>query len=260
MRALRSISGRVLLRVQDDLTASSALKQKREAPGRTEPARANEQQEMVPVAGVQVTAGPSSATTDKEGKFLLRNLPAGDLNVSIKPVRSVPQGINIPTGSVKLPVEPVQIQGATIVVTNAELLPYLTEEMLTAPTTRAQQAIRSAYTRARERDKQQSPLPLAGSSRLQPKAASPTPIAPGLQPNQAAPSPAVVARAPAQSVPPQQASTAATIPPSVAVRSGEQPAISYEISRAICASMPSLGEAAQCFNQLKRTEAANSKK
>src|SRR5207237_3326343 len=34
IRDLRSISGRVLLRVQDDLPASSALKQKREAPGR----------------------------------------------------------------------------------------------------------------------------------------------------------------------------------------------------------------------------------
>ena len=262
MRALRSIGGRVLLRVQDDVAANSAttLKQNRAPSGHSQSSPEKEEPEMVPVAGVRVTAGPSTATTDKEGKFLLRNLPAGDLNVSIRPVRSVPAGINIPTGSVKLPPEPIQIQGATIVVTNAELLPYLTDDMLKAPTARGQQAIASAYTRAHERDKQQPSVGVTVSSAPQPK--SPSPTQPPLQQKQPPMPPVTKTLVPAQVQPvtKAQASTAATIAPPV-VRSGEQKTISYDaVSRAICQSMPSLGEAAQCFNQLKRTAATNSQK
>src|SRR5262249_10818943 len=115
MRALRSISGRVLLRVPADLANAIAPTAKLKQPRATSAQPENEDQEMIPVAGVQVTAGPTTVTTDKDGQFLLRNLPAGELSVSIHPVRSVPAGINIPTGNVKLPPEPVQIQGATIV-------------------------------------------------------------------------------------------------------------------------------------------------
>ena len=261
MRALRSISGRVLLRVPADLTSSSSTSAKLKQPRVPLVQPENEEQEMIPVAGVEVTAGPTTATTDKDGKFLLRNLPAGDLSVSIKPVRSVPTGISIPTGNVKLPPEPVQIQGATIVVTNAELLPYLTDDILKAPTGRAQQAIASAYTRARERDREQPPVALASSPTAQPKAALPARTEPILQRNQPAPSQvAAVVPAPAQPINKQQASTAATIAPPVVVRSGEK-AISYDaVNRAICESMPSLGEAAQCFNQLKRAAATNAQK
>src|SRR5947209_5444486 len=67
MRALRSIGGRVLLRVQDDVAANSAttLKQNRAPSGHSQSSPENEEPEMVPVAGVRVTAGPSTATTDK---------------------------------------------------------------------------------------------------------------------------------------------------------------------------------------------------
>ena len=263
MRALRSISGRVLLRVQDDLATSSpkALRQTRATSGRSQSSPENEEQEMIPVAGVQVIAGPSTATTDKDGKFLLRNLPAGDLNVSIRPVRSVPEGINIPSGSVKLPTEPVQIQGATIVVTNAELLPYLTDDILKVPTARAQQAITSAYNHAREREKQQPRIAFPVSSAPQPKVASTTRTEPQQQKEPAPHVAETVVPAQVQPVIRQQASTAATIAPPVVVRSSEQKAISYDaVSRAICQSMPSLGEAAQCFNQLKRTAATNKQK
>ena len=212
---------------------------------------------MIPLAGVQVIAGPIMATTDKDGKFLLRNLPAGDLNVSIKPVRSVPTGITLPTGSVKLPPEPVQIQGATIVVTNAELLPYLTDDMLRVPTAGAQQAIASAYTRAREREKQ-LPVAVASAPAAQPKPTLPAKTEPALQPNEPTSTHvAAVVPAPVQPVS-KPATTGAPVAPPAAVHSDQQ-AISYDaINRAICESMPSLGEAAQCFNQLKR--AANPQK
>jgi len=261
LRALRSISGRVLLRVQDDLTTGAAktLSGKQSAPTSGRPR--SEEPEMIPVAGAQVTAGPSTATTDKDGNFLLRNLPAGDLNVSIRPVRSVPADINIPTGRVKLPPEPVQIQGATIVVTNAELLPYLTDDVLKVPTARAQQAITSAYNHAREREKQQPRIAFPVSSAPQPKVASTTRTEPQQQKEPAPHVAETVVPAQVQPLIRQQASTAATIAPPVVVRSSEQKAISYDaVSRAICESMPSLGEAAQCFNQLKRTAATNKQK
>ena len=262
MRALRSISGRVLLKVQDDLATNSpkTLKQKHDASGHTQSSPEAEQPVMIPVAGAQVTAGPTTATTDKDGTFLLRNLPAGDLNVSIKPVRSVPDGINIPTGKVTLPAEPVQIQGATIVVTNAELVPYLTDDVLKAPTAGAQQAIMSAYTHARERETQQPPVAVANAPAPQPKPTLPAKSEPALQPNEPASTHvAAVVPAPVQLVNKQPTAPAAPVAP-VEVHS-EQKAISYDsINRAICESMPSLGEAAQCFNQLKRATGTNPQK
>ena len=163
----------------------------------------------------------------------------------------------------KLQPEPVQIQGATFIVTKTELLPYLTDDVLKAPTALAQQSIASAYTRARERDKQQPPVALASSPTAQTKPAVPVKTEPVFEPSQPAQSPHMVAVVPlpAQPMNKQQASTAATIAPPVVVRSGAQNAISYDaFNRSICESMPSLGEAAQCFNQLKRAAAGTPQK
>src|SRR5262249_21257350 len=40
---------------------------------------------LVPLAGVQITAGYGIAKTDENGNFLLRDLPAGDLTVTLVP-------------------------------------------------------------------------------------------------------------------------------------------------------------------------------
>lgn len=257
MQALRSISGRVLLRVPTELTsaASSTARLKQPLANTSQPE--NEKEEMIPVAGVQVTAGPSTVTTDKDGTFLLRNLPAGDLKVSIRPVRAVPDGINIPTGSLKLPAEPVQIQGATIVVSNADLLPYLTDATLQAPTAHARQAIASAYNRAHDRAKQQ---PSVAVSNATPKAPLPAKIVPALPSSGAQNGNVARALVPVPAPAPAQTSRPATIAPPVA-RGAQQNDISYDaVNRAICSSMPSLGEAAQCFNQLKRNAATTPQK
>jgi len=258
MRALRSISGRVLLRVPADSGTSSPTTAKLKQPGANSVQSRDEEAEMIPVGGVQVTAGQSTATTDKDGNFLLRNLPAGDLKVSIRPVRAVPEGINIPTGSVKLPAEPVQIQGATIVVTNTDLVPYLTDAVMPTPTTGAQKAIASAYSHARARAKEVSPVAMVSTPQAKPSL--PSKIEPPAQHQPSAGSnvakAAVPVPAPAAKLP---ATNETTARPAV-VRTDEK-AISYdEVNRAICASMPSLGEAAQCFNQLKRARAANPQK
>jgi hypothetical protein len=80
---------------------------------------------LVPLAGIQLSAGSAIATTDENGKFLLRDLPAGDLTVTVVPVKSVPEDMKIPSGQVRLPSDPIQVQGATIVISNPDLIPYL---------------------------------------------------------------------------------------------------------------------------------------
>lgn len=135
-RALRSIAGRVLLK-------NSA---------------ASGESSQVPMAGIQISAGFGVVTTDDNGNFLLRDLPAGELTISLVPVRPVPEGMKIPSGVVHMPVEPVQIQGATIVITNPELVPYLlgkTAAQVREDALRA--AARSADQRAVETNSKSAP-------------------------------------------------------------------------------------------------------
>ncbi len=83
---------------------------------------------LVPLAGVRISAGYGVATTDENGNFLLRDLPAGDLTVTILPVKELQPGMKVPEGKVKMPGDPIQVQGATIVITNPELAPYLVDK------------------------------------------------------------------------------------------------------------------------------------
>src|SRR5579864_7287009 len=101
-RALRSIAGRVLLKSAGDGNGA-----------------------LVPIAGVQITAGSGIVTTDENGNFLLRDLPAGELTISLVPLRPLPDGMKVPTGVVRMPADPVEIQGATIVISSPDLVPYL---------------------------------------------------------------------------------------------------------------------------------------
>ncbi|MGC2697796.1 MAG: SdrD B-like domain-containing protein [Candidatus Angelobacter sp.] len=82
---------------------------------------------LVPLAGVQITAGHGIVKTDENGNFLLRDLPAGDLIVTLVPVKELPPGMKVPSGQVKMPSDPIQVQGATIVIGNPDLAPYLLE-------------------------------------------------------------------------------------------------------------------------------------
>jgi len=117
VRALRSIAGRVFLR----LATPTGGKGK---PADLTPAA--EGSNLVPLADAQITAGYGIAKTDKDGNFLLKNLPAGNLSIILVPLQPLPPGLQLPTGSVKMPPEPIQVEGATIVISNPELVPYLT--------------------------------------------------------------------------------------------------------------------------------------
>jgi len=123
LRALRSIGGRVFLKVpksgQVGEQGSAGGKQ-----GTGGPAKGGDYT-LVPMAGIQLQAGSITATSDKNGNFLLRDLPAGDLTVVVVPIRPLPAGMEAPSGAVHLPPEPIQVQGATIVISNPALVPYL---------------------------------------------------------------------------------------------------------------------------------------
>jgi len=102
LRALRSVSGRVVLIPSP-------------APGQAgEPA-------PLPLAGVVVVAGPREAVTDEGGYFILRDLPAGEMSVTLRTPVPLPDGAVPPTGLMRMPFEPTQVNDAVIVIRSADL-------------------------------------------------------------------------------------------------------------------------------------------
>ncbi|HKO19863.1 MAG TPA: SdrD B-like domain-containing protein, partial [Acidobacteriaceae bacterium] len=234
VRALRSISGTVLLRTAIPTSEPADRKRakglKAGSPASTMP---SQEFKLVPLAGVQIAAGPATATTNGEGKFLLRNLPAGELKVTVVPLKPVPAGMNIPSGVVKMPAEPVQVQGATIVISNPELMPYLTGELhngtSSVPTDQVA-TVKHPVLPAK-------PLPSIPTNTVQ----APIPVA----------ATSTTATSPAQVTPKPLPQTDAvgvptTVPDGV-------------LTREVCNQMPSLGEVAQCLRQLKLNSSGDPK-
>jgi len=131
VRALRSIAGRVYLKLPPPATVGHEGKVAVKVPGGQEHQLGQNgtsgegKPVLVPLAGVQLTADHNVVTTDTEGRFILRNLPAGDLLVTLLPVRPLPPGMQVPAGTVPMPKGPIQIDNAVIVITNPALLQYL---------------------------------------------------------------------------------------------------------------------------------------
>ena len=273
LRALRSISGRVLLRVNPAGDSGKTVSAKSSRQGSNAQSGAQELPfTLQPVSGVQIVAGPGTAVTDKDGNFLLRNLPAGELNVTIRPVRNVPQGINIPSGQVKLPAEPVQIQGATIVITNKELLPYLTRQFPGMPAMPAMppEVVVTAKVNQPGVQKKKNVATVAAPSAsgttaggtttvsaspaksakavLAPPATSTSPTSASLS------TPPAPAAFPAISPVTPKAAPVGSAAPNPTAQNGSS--ILWTLTRADCEKLPSLGEAAQCFRQLKQATAS----
>lgn len=134
LRALRSISGHVYLKAEAVDTKPS--RQKRAAlqpatqsvrqPGMSETSSATSV--LRPLPGIHIVTGASAATTDAEGGFVLRHLPAGDIDVRIVPTSQLPPGMTAPSGRVHMPRDPLSVEGASIVISNPELLRYLVPE------------------------------------------------------------------------------------------------------------------------------------
>ena len=235
LRALRSISGQVLLKMKSNIDSVPLSRGKKASSTPASEEDPKQDFKLVPISGVEITAGPATATTDNEGKFLLRNLPAGELNVAVRPVKDAPSDIKIPSGKVKLPPEPVQIQGATIVITNEELLPYLTRDVPGAPRRSAEPSV------------------AAGKPARATPAVVPAPAPVNAVENAKAANPAQ---------PP--ASTLPTVEPPVPGATA-QPVeggtiIDGNLTRAICQQLPSLGEIAHCLQQLKQSRTTGPQK
>lgn len=122
LRALRSIAGHVYLKTPKDSPAAAA-------PGAVVPQGSGpwpgSDYVLVPMPGIHLHAGNSTAVSDEQGSFLLRDLPAGDLTIQVVPVKTMPKGVQAPSGTVHLPAEPIQVQGATIIIGNPDLVPFL---------------------------------------------------------------------------------------------------------------------------------------
>jgi hypothetical protein len=144
VRALRSISGKVFLRISTPARFSDTQKPVGGKADPGESAVAAEETKLVPLADAQITAGYGVVKTDNDGNFLLRNLPAGNLTITLVPLKPLPQGLQLPTGPVKMPPEPIQVEGATIVISNPELVPYLTGKSAEQVRDSAQQTVLKA--------------------------------------------------------------------------------------------------------------------
>ena len=131
MRALRLPSGTVYLKLDQPAEASaasnaaSADSASAQAPSVAAAAGAAAPK-LIPLAGVQIAAGHSAATTDANGRFVLRDLPAGDLMVTLVAIQPMPPELHLPAATVRLPMDSIQINNAEIVITSPQLLPYLT--------------------------------------------------------------------------------------------------------------------------------------
>ena len=148
---------------------------------------------LVPLAGIQISAGSTAATSDKNGVFLLRDLPAGDVGIAVVPIKTPPESMKVPTGTVHMPPEPIEVQGATIVISNPDLVPYLvgktadevrdeaTHEPSPAPQPAKPPHVPSATANSKE----------AVTSEAAPSPALPAPVpkTPGATTSEAAPSP-----------------------------------------------------------------------
>jgi len=129
VQALRSISGHVLMK------RSGANGGKLKIPGIVNGASANgnhndnhngnsapSNEQPVPLAGVRIAVDHTTVTTDQDGAFVLRNLPAGDVFFRILAAHPVPEGVKLPAWEVQLPRDPIFIQGATITISNPDVV------------------------------------------------------------------------------------------------------------------------------------------
>ena len=132
LRALRSVSGYVYLRRERKVTpAAHHPGQKTSAPN---PAEGSPPEYVLePMPGIQVRIGDKQAETNEQGLFLIRDLPAGDLLMTLVARAPLPPGAHLPSGTFRMPKEPTQVRDIKVVVTNAALAASLVEQPKAVP-------------------------------------------------------------------------------------------------------------------------------
>jgi hypothetical protein len=100
VRALRSLSGRIVLQKAGEKTPT-------------------------PLAGVRLRVEDQVVVTDSEGRFVFRNLTAGEHVLSVVPYAEPPKELPAPAGRFKMPMEPTNLEGVSIVINNPDLVSYL---------------------------------------------------------------------------------------------------------------------------------------
>jgi hypothetical protein len=219
LRALRSIAGRVFLRSHNGKGGGLKIPGIVNGPSRG----AEDNAALEPLAGVKLAVGNNTTITGPEGNFLLRNLPAGEVVLTMVPAIPVLAGVNIPSWRIRLPRDPIQIQGATIIISNPDLLRYLVPEKKAERRPATGQAPIAEIERVERAVVAPGATRVAGAMQSAPRANSPTrlgssppPVTPA--PVKGAPQarPAAAAR-PAVATAPQPR----TVPPPPAPRSSQ---------------------------------------
>jgi hypothetical protein len=82
--------------------------------------------ELRPLAGVALKVGERTVTTGQDGTFLVRDLPAGEVQIRVLCCAGeVPSGLRLPSGVIRLGRDPQQLENVNITITNSELLTYI---------------------------------------------------------------------------------------------------------------------------------------
>jgi hypothetical protein len=216
---------------------------------------------FLPLADVQIRANETVAKTDAAGNFLLRNLPAGKVAISLVATKPLPEGLKLPSGELNLPADPIQVQGASIVISNPDLIPYLTTQPLPKePGVPPNQSAPILQGKALPADPAKS---ARNSSVLNTQPAQHSdPVAPSLaataKPALSATSAPTVSTAGSIATTKLPSSIASGQIAEIAVVKPVPPAVgisqtaSWGVTKTIdCSNLPSLGETARCYAQMR---------
>jgi hypothetical protein len=273
VRALRSIAGRVLLRMPSSPSQTAQLGSSHKT-NVALPARGVQEKQknalapqsndggfvLIPLADVQIRANEAVVKTDQEGNFLIRNLPAGKVAISLLPVKPLVEGMKLPSGEVNLPADPIEVQGASIVISNPELVPYLTTQPLpngpgvapdkSAPLLQGRVLPGNpAKSSPKTSMLKEQPVPNQGPI-VPPAVTSAKAVAslPSSSPAAIAPRTIGISELPSSTASSRLAQVAAAVPAAPMIA---QTTPSAAIPKAIdCSTLPSLGETARCYKQL----------
>jgi hypothetical protein len=167
----------------------------------------------------------------------------------------VPEGLKLPAGEVNLPADPIQVQGASVVISNPELVPYLTTEPL--PSEPVAPGTSAPILQGKAAPSVPSKSPRKSAALIAPVAPETKPAAIEVKSTASVVSGAPVAAVRAVSIsdlPRSVLSSRLALIPSVAPKALAATQTAALVGMAAgkdCASLQSLGETARCYAQMR---------